>query len=197
MADFLYSIDLSVFYFINHSLQNLLFDGVMPFLTDLNKKPGVLVVVAIGWVAVFIKGGPRGRTVALLLIPTIVFSDQLSSAFLKSLFERLRPCHALSDVHLLVPCGSGHSFPSSHAVNNFAGAFVVSYFYRKLQWALYGFAGMVAFSRVYVGVHYPSDVLVGALVGIGCGALVIVVFQQGERWWKKYRSRKQKSGGKE
>lgn len=197
MADFLYSIDLSIFYFINHSLQNLLFDGVMPFVTDLNKKPGILALVAIGWVVLFIKGGAKGRTVALLLIPTIVFSDQLNSGFIKSLFERLRPCHTLPDVHLLVPCGSGYSFPSSHAVNNFAGAFVVSYFYRTLSWAMYGFAAVVSFSRVYVGVHYPSDVVVGALVGIGCGALVIVVFEQGRQWWKTYRSGESKQGGKE
>lgn len=197
MADFLYSIDLAIFYFINHSLQNLLFDGVMPFLTDLNKKPAVLVAVGIGWVALFIKGGSKGRTVALLLIPTIVLSDQFNSAVLKSLFDRLRPCHTLQDVHLLVPCGSGYAFPSSHAVNNFAGAFVVSHFYRQLQWAFYGFAAIVSFSRVYVGVHYPSDVLAGAAVGIGCGALVIVLFKQGEQWLRRYRSRSHQQEGKE
>jgi len=189
LADFFYSIDLSVFYFINHSLQNILFDGVMPFLTDLNKKPGVLVLAAVVWIALFLRGGARGRTVALLLILTILLSDQLNSAVLKSVFDRLRPCFTLPDVHLLVPCGSGRSFPSSHAVNNFAGAFVVSLFYPKLKWWLYGFAAIVAFSRVYVGVHYPSDVLAGALVGIGCGAFVMAVYRRGESWWKTFRSR--------
>lgn len=167
----------------------------MPFLTDLNKKPGVLVVVALVWIALFVQGGSKGRTVALLLIPTIVLSDQLNSAVLKSVFDRLRPCFTLPDVHLLVPCGSGRSFPSSHAVNNFAGAFVVSFFYPKLTWWMYGFAAVVAFSRVYVGVHYPSDVLAGALVGLGCGALVVAAYQWAEVWWRGYRSREAKRKG--
>ncbi len=190
MADFLFSLDLSIFYFINHSLQNVLFDAAMPFITDLNKKPGVLAAVGVLWTLLLLKGGKKGKVAALLLIPTIVFSDQFNSSFVKSLFERLRPCHALTDVHLLVPCGSGYSFPSSHAVNNVAGAVVLSFFLPKWNWAFYLFASVVAFSRVYVGVHYPSDVLGGAVVGVGSGALVVFLYVKAEVWWIDWRRRR-------
>lgn len=183
MYDFLYSIDLKLFYFFNQTLQNVLFDVVMPFVTDLNKKPLALVVVGILWMLLLWKGGRNGRIAALLLIPTIAFSDQFNSSFLKYLIERARPCHALSDVHLLVSCGSGYSFPSSHAVNNFAAAVVLSYFLPRWTWAFFTFAGIVAFSRVYVGVHYPSDVLAGSILGLMCGGLIIIVYNRIERWW--------------
>ena len=135
------------------------------------------------WLLLLLRAGTPGRIAALLLIPTITFADQLNSFFLKYLIVRPRPCHVLPDVHLLVGCGSGYSFPSSHAVNTFAAALVLAYFLPRWTWAFFSFAIIVAFSRVYVGVHYPSDVLGGSIVGFLCGALIILAFRAGEQWW--------------
>ena len=183
MNEFLLELDRNLFYFCNQNLRNWFFDAVLPFLTDLNRKPIALVIVALLWLLLLIKGGRHGRIAALLLIPTITLSDQLSSSVLKYLIERARPCHELSNVHLLVGCGSGYSFPSSHAVDNFAGALVLSYFIPRWTWAFFTFAGVIAFSRVYVGVHYPSDVLGGAVIGMAIGCGVIIVFRLIEEWW--------------
>lgn len=191
MTEFLSSCDLGIFYFINDALQNVIFDAVMPVLTDLNKIRAVLVLVALGLVLLAVKGGNTGRSVVVVLIITIAFSDQLNSSWVKHLFERVRPCHVLSDVHLLVPCGSGFSFPSSHAVNNAAGAVVLAFFYRKWTWAFATFAGLVGFSRVYVGVHYPSDVLAGFLLGTGCGFLMVYLFVTVRSYWRKRRGQEQ------
>lgn len=193
MTEVLSSLDTGLFFFINHSLQNVVFDAIMPVLTDLNKIRAVLILVALGLVFLAVKGGTIGRTVVVVLIITIAFSDQLNSSWVKHLFERLRPCHALADVHLLVPCGSGYSFPSSHAVNNAAGAVVLSYFYRKWTWAFAAFAGLVGFSRIYVGVHYPSDVLAGFLLGAGCGFLIVFLFVTARSAWRKRHAEDQPS----
>jgi len=169
MIDFLYSIDVAIFFFINHTLANPVLDWLMPFLTDLNKQKPVLVVVIllVGWI--LWKGGAKGRATIGVLIVTIIISDQFSSSFLKDIFDRVRPCKALEGVRMLVSCGSGFSFPSSHAVNNFAGAYVISHFYKKQKWYWFTFAALVALSRSYVGVHYPSDILAGGIIGIGVG----------------------------
>jgi undecaprenyl-diphosphatase len=178
----LLDLDRSLFYFCNQGLRNWLFDAILPFLTDLNRKPIALVVVGILWLLLLIKGGRAGRIAALLLIPTIALSDQLNSSFFKYLIERPRPCHVLTNVHLLVGCGSGYSFPSSHAVNNFAGAIVLAYFMPKWSWAFFTVAATIAFSRIYVGVHYPSDVAAGSVFGVAIGAIVILVFRMIEEW---------------
>jgi undecaprenyl-diphosphatase len=169
MIEFFYSIDLAVFYFINHNLANILFDDVMPFLTDYAKFGLVRFGAALLIMWLLVRGGVKGRIAVATLVLTIVISDQLSSTFIKAWIARPRPCHPniLNDVRLLVGCGGGFSFPSSHAVNNFAGAFVLSYFYPKTKRWLMIFAGTIAFSRVYVGVHYPFDVLAGAAIGLG------------------------------
>jgi undecaprenyl-diphosphatase len=175
--EFLYSLDVAVFFFINHSLANPVFDVVMPFLTDLNKMRFGQALYLAGWLWLIVKGGRNGRIAAALLLIGIVVSDQLSSSVLKPLVGRIRPCHTLEGVRLLVECGGGLSFPSSHAVNNFCAAVILAAFYRPQRWLWFSIAALVAFTRPYVGVHYPSDILGGAVIGAGCGYALVVIWR--------------------
>ncbi len=177
MIDWLYSLDLALFHFVNGTLANPLGDGFWPYLTDYDKQWPVRILLIAIWLALLIRGGKRGRTAALLFIPLLIISDQLSSSVIKAFFARVRPCHAIpaAELHLLVGCG-GFSFPSSHAVNNFGIATMFSYFYPRASVALFGYASLVAISRVFVGVHYPSDVLGGALIGVGVASFVLWIW---------------------
>ena len=188
MSEVLYGIDVALFRFLNGTIANPVFDFIMPFITDLNKQPIVLILVAAALFWISMKGGTTGRWAAILLVLTIVVSDQLNSSVIKHLFTRTRPCHVLDDVHLLVSCGSGYSFPSSHAVNNYAAATVLAYFYRKWLWGFATFAGVVAFSRVSVGVHYPFDVVAGSILGVLVGAVIVFLYQYAVRYWKERHS---------
>ena len=178
MTDWLYSVDVKIFHLLNVTLANPVGDIFWPYLTDYDKQWPVRIVLIGVWLWLLIKGGKRGRTAALILIPLLVISDQLSSSFIKSLVGRIRPCHALSgdEINLLVGCG-GLSFPSSHAVNNFGVATMFSWYYPKIRVWLYTFASLVAISRVFVGVHYPSDVLGGAIIGTCVGLFVVWTWQ--------------------
>ena len=188
MLDFLNSIDARLFRFLNDSLRNPVFDIIMPFLTDLNKQRIVLAFSAALLLWMLIRGNRQIRFAAIILITTIIMSDQLNSNVIKFWFERQRPCQVLHNVHLLVSCGSGFSFPSSHAVNNFAGAIVLAFFIPRAKWWFFGFASLVAFSRVYVGVHFPSDVLGGGIIGMICGGCVLIVFLGLENLWYRFQS---------
>jgi undecaprenyl-diphosphatase len=182
MTELFESLDISGFRFINSSLSNSVLDILMPFLTDLNKQKIVLALVAAVLLWMLIRGNRNTKFTALLLIITIIFTDQLSSSIIKYWFERPRPCHTLHGVHLLVGCGSGFSFPSSHAVNNFAAALIITFFFPRSFWWWFGYASLVAFSRVYVGVHYPFDVLGGAVIGLFCASVVLSLFLSIERY---------------
>ena len=147
MIDFLYSIDLAVFYFINDTISNPLFDKFFPFIT--NVKHWYLAYIIL-WGILITKGGKSGKIAAIGIILLIAASDQLSSNLLKNLFERIRPSNALDDVNLLIHSSRSYSFPSSHAVNNFAVAVYFYMLYPKLKWILFPVAFLVAFSRPYV-----------------------------------------------
>lgn len=179
MSEFLYSIDKAVLLFINNTLSNPFGDWLWPWITSYDRHWPVRIVLIAVWLWLLIRGGTRGRTVALLLIPALFLFDKFSSAFVKELIGRARPCHEVGGMpivqglHMLVDCGPGRSFPSSHAVNNFGVATLLSFYYRRWSWAFVAFASVIAISRVTVGVHYPSDALGGALIGILLATVVI------------------------
>jgi len=178
MIEVLYHLDKEAFIFCNQTLANPVFDVVMPFLTDLNQHWYGLAIYALAWLLLMWKGGRRGRIIGWLLIPLIVLSDQLSSTVIKNIIQRPRPCHEIvgvqvvERVRLLVPCGSGYSFPSSHAVNNFAVATFLACYFARWRWFFFSWAAVIAFTRPYIGVHFPSDAIGGAIIGALCAIFI-------------------------
>ena len=184
MASALQAADNALFVFFNSTISNRVFDVVMPALTDWHKSPVGLAIAGI-LIALFLwKGGRKARIVVLLTVVLILCTDQLSSSVIKFIVERPRPCHTVNGmqvvpvIHLLVDCGSGYSFPSSHAVNNFGFAFFYSHYYRSYAPYFYGFAALISMSRIIVGVHFPSDVAGGAIIGMIVAALLIAIWDR-------------------
>ena len=114
----------------------------------------------------------RMRGFALLLATGLAvgLSDFLG-AMTKELVARDRPCHVLSGLREIANCSNSFSFPSNHAINSFTAATLISLSYKRAAYDLYTLAILIGYSRVYLGVHYPSDVLSGALCGILIGYL--------------------------
>ncbi|MGB2696568.1 MAG: phosphatase PAP2 family protein [Candidatus Zixiibacteriota bacterium] len=173
MLDFLINIDTQIFYFVNLKLQNGLFDFLMVFLT---KKSNWMIPLWIAWLVLFILGKKKGRIVALLLLVTIAVSDQVSAQLIKKWVGRIRPCNVLENVHLLVGCTQAFSFPSAHASNLFASATLLCRSYKSFTPVFLVIAFLVSFSRIYVGVHYPFDVLAGGILGFISASFVLFIF---------------------
>jgi undecaprenyl-diphosphatase len=178
MLDLLRELDRVLFFLINGFLANPVTDAIMPFVTseDFLKIFYVVIVALLAW-----RGDKRLRWLILFSIITMVLTDQISSNFLKHWIERPRPCHRFTEIHLLVGCGGGFSMPSSHAANVFGQAFLISRFVKWSRWPLFLFAVSVALSRVFVGVHYPGDILAGAILGTLVAAIVAWWFRMFDR----------------
>lgn len=176
MLDQLILWDQWLFECINQSWQHPWLDQLLPYWR--NKRTWIPLYILL---LIVIGKDRKGKTfwVLLLLGLTIALADQVSSQWIKKGIMRLRPCNDPNiNVRLLLEhCGSGFSFTSSHATNHFAIATQLVLIFRLswsrwivLLWFLW--AALIAYSQVYVGVHYPLDVLVGALLGISLAYLV-------------------------
>ena len=167
-------IDRSILYFINDTLSNQIFDL---FFTTITNEHLWAIPVLIGLLALIVRGGKRGKIAAVLGLIAASVTDVTVVEIIKPAIGRLRPSHALEDtINLLVPKGGRYGFVSAHAANIFAGTTVLSYFYKQWKKPLLFLAFSVALSRVYVGVHYPGDVLFGGLFGYGMAWLVITLW---------------------
>jgi membrane-associated phospholipid phosphatase len=174
--------DAYLFFLINHGTANPLFDVLMPFLSHRGYLLVLPFLVYVLYRAMTDRGEPGKSllTAALWAMAISVISvivGGVLESFLKTTIARIRPCHALESVRLLSICIEGYSMPSGHAISSFAFATPLFYLTRKYvslaaRWYPLGLAALIAFSRVYVGVHYPSDIVVGALLGAGTGMLL-------------------------
>jgi undecaprenyl-diphosphatase len=168
MTDYLYGIDLSIFYFFNHTISTPVLDKFFSLITNVNNWYVAYIILLL---ISIIKGGRAGRIVALGVLILIAFTDQVNSVLIKEFFHRARPCNVLPDVITPMGCTGTFSFPSSHAFNNFAAATFIVRFFPRLWGALFITAVLISISRIYLGLHYPSDVLGGAILGSVVGYL--------------------------
>lgn len=159
-------VDTTIFYMINLNLQNSFFNFLMPIITNAGTDAFWLFICVL----LFLFGGEKGRNVALITVIALSIGYGVTE-ILKYEVARPRPFITLENVHLLVTMNE-YSFPSGHSVASFTGCMIIGKKYGYLPFFLL-FACIIAFSRVYVGVHYPFDVLAGAVIGVLCSLLIL------------------------
>ena len=160
--DIIHSIDNNVLSFIQEHLKNSVMDTIMPVITSLGNS-GIVWIVIAAILSSMKKYRKYGVMLALALIITLV----IGNITLKPLIARTRPFDAnnLKDI-LLIKAPKDYSFPSGHTMASFAAATVLIYMNRKVGIVAMVLAVLIAFSRLYLYVHYPSDVFAGMIFGI-------------------------------
>ena len=174
MLSFLNSTDTILLELFNRSAANPLFDFVFPFITDSSNWFLPLIVF---YIYLFRGDWRRALKAFLIAVVCLVLTDAVAAQIIKPVVGRIRPSHELADmVRLLVGKGGKYSFPSNHAANSMAFAIVTGFFYPQMRRWLLIIPILVGFSRVYVGVHFPGDVMAGALFGYLVGNLTLHVY---------------------
>jgi undecaprenyl-diphosphatase len=206
----LQALDTNLFLFVNRSLANPVFDWLMPILSGNVLFFPVVVLIGVGMLW---KGNLRARLCVLMLLLIMPPGDAFVTNALKHTIARPRPFVTLPEARVFGTVGKGYvppqvdsngvdmsgkkgsrnSMPSSHAANWFAATMIFLIYYRRSLWFMLPMAFAVSFSRVYNGVHYPSDVLVGAFVGAGYAAAGAIALQTawrriGKKWFPPWHA---------
>ena len=177
MPDFLTQLltkDQALFSLINGKWTNIVFDKLMPWLRTSNNWVPFYAALLI---YLFVKWGAKAWKWIIIVALNVTITDQISSSFFKPFFHRLRPCADPAIMYksrLLVDhCSGGFSFTSSHAANHFGLAMLVFMtlqpLFKKYTFLFFIWAALIGYAQIYVGVHYPLDVLVGTCIGLLVG----------------------------
>lgn len=184
--------DQQIFLLINESWSASFLDSFLPFWRE---KRNWIPLYFIMLVIAIIKLKKHAWWWIVLFIATVSLADIVSSHLMKPLFERIRPCQAGSGIETLMNlrlpnCPSNRSFPSSHAANHFAMAFFIFFSQApKMYWSRWLFilwATIICWAQIYVGVHYPGDILGGAIIGLILGLALGKIYLKYNTKIKKY-----------
>ena len=169
MLYFIQKIDWSILRFIQSTLRCGFLDFLMTKITYLGSAGAVWIVAAIG-----LTMSKKYRRYGITLFVALLVGLLVGNVVLKNLIARPRPCW-LQSIDLLIKNPKDYSFPSGHTLSSVIGAVVLTSANRKFVWFSVPLATLIAFSRLYLFVHFPSDVLSGAVLGLIIGTLSVFV----------------------
>jgi len=152
--------------FIQSNIRSDFLDAVMPVITRLGDGGVIWIAIALIFIAT-----KKYRTEGFAILTALLMHLLVCNIIMKPLVARIRPCDINTAIELLIPRPADYSFPSGHSSASFAASAVILYANKRMGMIAFIFAAAIAFSRLYLYVHYPSDVLGGIVLGVVFGVL--------------------------
>lgn len=176
MLQWIQDIDNAILFFIQDNFHSPLLNPILVFISTIGNSGAVWLFTAALFLFL-----PRYRKYGLMLLLALLFTSVTGEILIKPLVQRIRPCNADLLMPMLIPRPHSFSFPSGHTSSSFAAALVIWKADKKLRIYAVVLAFLIAFSRLYLFVHYPSDILGGLLLGLLCGAISMRIINRFNR----------------
>lgn len=168
MLGIINNLDINILNFIRDSFSNPVMDKLMIFITSLGDRG--FIWIAIGIILLIQK---KYRKTGFVLLISLFITSTIGEGIIKNIVQRPRPFITYPNVSIIINPPISFSFPSGHTASSFAAAVVLGYYIKDWRYIFYIFATLIAFSRIYLFVHYPSDIIAGILLGVTCSLLTI------------------------
>ncbi|GAB6169379.1 phosphatase PAP2 family protein [Clostridium carnis] len=166
------NIDISILMIIREYLSSPLMDKVMKILSTLGNIGFIWIVIGI-----ILLLNKKYRKIGIILLLSLLLGSILGEGIIKKLVQRPRPFLNLENITLIINAPSTYSFPSGHTASSFAAAVVLGKYFEKEKYIFYLLACGIAFSRMYLFVHYPSDVVAGIILGVISAKIIITLVE--------------------
>lgn len=170
MLDRIQAIDIKLLRLIQKNLRCNLFDIIMPYISLVGNVGAIWATVMVVFFLL-----PHYREAGVIMFFVLAACGVLTNFVLKPLVARPRPCHSYPDQKLLVNCPADYSFPSGHTMSSFGAALIIYSANQSLGIIAFVMAFLMAFSRLYLFVHYPSDVLTGVVLGLSAASEPLIL----------------------
>jgi undecaprenyl-diphosphatase len=168
------NVDNSILIYIKNKMHGHIIDKVMVAFTYMGNG-GIIWI----FMAIVLLLNKQYRLIGGIVILTLITSTIIGEGIIKHIVRRVRPCNYQDNMSLLILKPVDYSFPSGHTLSSFAVAQVLSIYFDKYGIIFMVIAFCIALSRVYLLVHYPTDVIAGIILGILCSKFVVITLQEG------------------
>lgn len=158
---------------IKNHIQNKYLDRLMPVVTSMGNLGFVWIIIAVA----LILDKPY-RAIGNIVILTLIISTIVGEGIIKHIVRRVRPCNHKNNVNPLIAKPISYSFPSGHTLSSFAVAEILSMYFSQYKFVFMGIAFLIGLSRLYLYVHYPTDVIAGMIIGIFCSKVIFMILQE-------------------
>lgn len=172
MLDFLRKVDNIILNWINVRLRNKTFDKIMPIITSIGNLGIVWIIISV----LLLLRKNNYKVLGQMIIISLIITTIIGEGIIKNIVKRKRPFYGDDDKKILITRPITYSFPSGHTASSFAVATVFIKTDNAASLGIVLLANLIAFSRVYLGVHYPSDVIGGGIIGTICGFITFILF---------------------
>ncbi|WFD09403.1 phosphatase PAP2 family protein [Tepidibacter hydrothermalis] len=177
MLETIQNIDLEILNFIQEVVSNTVLDKLMIFMTMLGNKGIIWIVISL-----LLLINKKTRRVGIMAMSALILTAVLGEGLIKPLLKRARPFIDHPSFNLIIKPPSSYSFPSGHTASSFAVAGVLIRELKKYGIVFLVLATLIAFSRLYLFVHYPSDIVAGIIMGLMCAWITNKVFNRKEKF---------------
>jgi len=168
--------DNSILLFIKDNMHGVIMDNSMVISTYLGNG-GIIWIIIVSILMI----NKKYRKIGFMALGALILSTILGEEILKNVIRRIRPSENISAIDLLISKPLSYSFPSGHTTSSFAVAGVLAKYFKRYAVAFLGLASLIGFSRLYLYVHYPTDILAGIVLGLLCSEIMIYLFDKRER----------------
>lgn len=173
MIELISVFDRGLIEFIQNNLHNPIMDKVMVFITTLGDAGLIWILMGIALLI-----NKKYRKVGFMVLGALALGSILGEGIIKNIVQRDRPFISMEGIDMLIKAPTSYSFPSGHTTSSFAAAGVIAINFKNKSVYVFTLAVLIAISRIYLGVHFPTDIISGIVLGLSCAYVSVFIIER-------------------